>query len=250
MSLEQDLDPYNLTRYESGTVATATTPQPDQPLSSSQWTSAPLEASPEFALSDRIVSATAPLDLNATETVTVQQNTGVFLNKEEEQTWRGLVKLSEYPINVDNNPEVVIKPLNQTINYTQSIQVRYIKPPTPPKTGEISIREEPDVRVPKAPPVIIRQRASDPVEPAPLVLREQPPPAPREIEKKCISISGKRMPPPPRRLIIEQMPTIPMRPQQILIERWLPYEEQTRNVKFLRAARVSRRFRKVMVTCC
>ncbi len=246
-SLEQDLDPYNLTRYEAtGTVASMSPQQPLQSFTTTQWTTNTLTASTEFELSNRIINATSPLELNATQTITVQNNTGVFLNKEEEESWRGAVKLSDYPINVDNNPEVVHKTLNQTVNYTQPISIRYIKPPIPPRTGDILVRQDSDVLAPKAPPVIIRQRAREFPEPAPLVLREQPPLPPRELEKKCISISGKRLPPPPRRLVIEQMPVMPMRPQEIVIERWLPYEEQTRNVKFMRASQVKILFQRAV----
>ena len=33
------------------------------------------------------------------------------------------------------------------------------------------------------------------------------------------------MPPPPRKVVIERLPQMPQKPQSIIIERWLPYQE-------------------------
>ena len=50
--------------------------------------------------------------------------------------------------------------------------------------------------------------------------------------QKIVTISGKKVPPPPRKVIIERLPSIPSKPQSIIIERWLPYREQKRRVIF------------------
>jgi hypothetical protein len=43
------------------------------------------------------------------------------------------------------------------------------------------------------------------------------------IGRKLITISGKQLPPPPRKVIVERMPPIPSKPQPLIVERWLPY---------------------------
>lgn len=267
-NVQTDLDPYNLTRYESTThnvLYPQTITTQNQRLTES-WEGPRIESArlstgttvsdcteqslavsqqklpafhTDFDLSNRIITSTAPLDLNVTTPISIQQHTGIHLNRQEDQTWRGTVKLAEYPINVDNSPEVVHKKLNETVNYVQPITIKYLRPPVQATTGEIEIRQEPDYRLAKAPPIIIRQRPAEPIEPAPLVLREQPPALLRQIDRKCVVVSGRQMPPPPRRLIIERMAQMPQKPQKIVIERWLPYERQTRNVKFIKAEKVS-----------
>lgn len=46
---------------------------------------------------------------------------------------------------------------------------------------------------------------------------------------------GKRIPPPPRKVIIERLAPIPPKPQSVIIERWLPYNQVKRRVIFNRA---------------
>ena len=43
--------------------------------------------------------------------------------------------IKNYPINVDPNPELVVRPNTQRITYKQDIAVRYLKPNTPPPPG-------------------------------------------------------------------------------------------------------------------
>lgn len=50
-----------------------------------------------------------------------------------------------------------------------------------------------------------------------------------------ITISGKRLPPPPRKVIIERLPPLPSKPQSVIIERWLPYSQVKRRVIFQRS---------------
>jgi hypothetical protein len=53
-----------------------------------------------------------------------------------------------------------------------------------------------------------------------------------------ITISGKRLPPPPRKVIIERLAPLPAKPQSVIVERWLPYAQNKRRVIFQRAAQV------------
>lgn len=43
--------------------------------------------------------------------------------------------VKNYPINVDPNPELIVRPNTQRLTYTQDIAVRYMKPNTPPPPG-------------------------------------------------------------------------------------------------------------------
>ena len=43
--------------------------------------------------------------------------------------------VKDYPINVDANPELIVRPNTQRLTYTQDIAVRYLKPSTPPPPG-------------------------------------------------------------------------------------------------------------------
>jgi hypothetical protein len=43
--------------------------------------------------------------------------------------------VKNYPINVDANPELIVRPNTQRLTYTQDIAVRYLKPNTPPPPG-------------------------------------------------------------------------------------------------------------------
>jgi hypothetical protein len=66
--------------------------------------------------------------------------------------------------------------------------------------------------------------------PEPLVVREAPPAPPANIQRKVITVFGKRLPPPPRKVILERLPQLPTKPQGVLVERWLPYAQPKRRV--------------------
>ena len=78
--------------------------------------------------------------------------------------------------------------------------------------------------------MVIRQQPARPVTPEPLIVREAPPQAPAPVGRKLITISGRRLPPPPRKVIIERMAPLPSKPQSVLVERWLPYQETKRRI--------------------
>jgi len=74
-----------------------------------------------------------------------------------------------------------------------------------------------------------------PLTPKPLIIREKPPKAPVIVNRKVITISSKKLPPPPRKVVIERLAPLPSKPQAIIIERWLPYDRQKRRVVFNRS---------------
>jgi len=186
-----------------------------------------------------ILRSTNPIDISETEELTVIGQRGIWMNKAEVNAWRGDIAISEYRIHEDANPQIINKRVEQQIEYVQELAIRYLRPPTPPVPGEIVISMESDIQTGPAPPLIIRQQPARASTPEPLVVREAPPQPPQPVGPKRITISGKRLPPPPRKVVIERLAPLPSKPQNVIVERWLPYGEVKRRVIFNKAAAVS-----------
>jgi hypothetical protein len=186
-----------------------------------------------------ILRATVPIEVSETENLTVsfkgQQETGLWTNRQEVINWRGIIPITEYIINEDMNPEVITKRTEQQLVYIQELAIRYLRPPTPPAPGEIIIQQEMNTLTPPAPPLILRQMPARAATPEPLVIREAPPQPPAAVGRKVITISGKRIPPAPRKVIVERLAPLPSKPQSVLVERWLPYAQTKRRVIFQRS---------------
>lgn len=179
-----------------------------------------------------ILRSNEPVSVSETEEIEVLGQRGIWVNKNEVNSWRGEVPIDQYLINEDPNPEIITKRSQQKLEYIQELAIRYLRPPTPPAPGEIVIKQEANVLTPPAPPLVIRQQPARPLTPEPLIIREAPPQAPQPIGRKLITISGKRIPPAPRKVVIERFAPLPAKPQSVLIERWLPYNEVKRRVIF------------------
>ena len=184
------------------------------------------------AIESAITLANNPLEFNENESLTVHGNTGIWLNKAEILNWKGEIPITEYLINEDPYPEIIKKQTDQKVFCNQEVAIRYLRPPTPPPPGEIIIRQEKNILTAPAPPLIIRQVPPRPETPVPLIIREAPPKPPVLVGKKVITISGKRLPPPPRKVVIERLAQMPNKPQAVVIERWLPYAQCKRKVLF------------------
>ena len=185
-----------------------------------------------------ILRSTKPIDISETEEITVIGQRGVWANKAEVTAWKGDLAISEYKIHEDSNPQIINKKVTQVVEYIQELAIRYLRPPTPPAPGEIVISMEPNSSVGPAPPLIIRQQPARAGTPEPLVIREAPPQPPKPVGPKKITISGKKLPPPPRKVVIERLAPLPSKPQNVIVERWLPYGEVKRRVIFNKAASV------------
>ncbi|CAF0834278.1 unnamed protein product [Brachionus calyciflorus] len=181
-----------------------------------------------------ILRSTNPIEINETEEITVHGQRGIWANKFEANNWKGVLSIDQYEINEDPNPEIINKKSLHSLEYVQELAIRYLRPPTPPAPGEIIINQLPNLLTAPAPPLIIRQQPARPNTPEPLVIREAPPPPPVQVGRKVITISGKRIPPPPRKVIIERLAPLPSKPQSVIIERWLPYSQVKRKVIFNR----------------
>jgi len=182
-----------------------------------------------------LVSAANPVPVTENEEVSVIGVRGLLANKAEFATFPNIDK---YTLNNDPSPQVIKKKPACCTEYTQEIAVKFLKPPEPPKPGDIRIKQQPDIQTPPAPPLVIRQPGKEAVAPPPLTIRESPPKMPCPIPEKLVTIPGKAIPPPPRKVVVERLPDAPQKPQNILIERWLPIEEKTRKVVFERACPV------------
>jgi hypothetical protein len=193
-----------------------------------------LEASAFSAIEQAILRANNPVEFNESESLTINGQTGIWVNKTEVLNWRGVMPITQYVINEDSNPEIIRKRTEQQLIYEQEVAIRYLRPPTPPPPGEILIKQEKNISTPPAPPLVIRQQPPRPETPAPLLIREAPPRAPLPVGQKVITISGKRLPPAPRKVVIERLAPLPSKPQSVIIERWLPYGAQKRRVIFQR----------------
>lgn len=188
-------------------------------------------------IEQEILRSNVPIELmneDEQEEISVNGEKGILLNKSEIAEWNGEIPLSDYQINEDPSPEIIKKRTDHEVFYKQDMAIRYLRPPTPPPPGDIYIRQE-NIQLPAAPPLIIRQQPARPETPPPLVIREAPPLPPPNNGKKIIYIQGKKIPPPPRKVIIERLPPMPNKPQSIIIERWLPYKPLKRKVIFQRA---------------
>ena len=175
-----------------------------------------------------IAKAKDPID--NLEEIEVNGERGIWTNKSESLNWNGSIPLSQYKINQDSNPLIVTKKAQQKLEYTQNFAIRYLRPPTPPIPGEIIINQLQNECPPPAPPIILRQQPPRMQTPEPIVVRERPPQPPEQVGRKVITISGKKLPPPPRKVVIERLAPLPSKPQSVIIERWLPYAQAKRRV--------------------
>ena len=62
-------------------------------------------------------------------------NTLVDDQEVQQLTARATPDVRNYPINVDSNPELIVRPNTNRLTYTQDIAVRYLRPNTPPPPG-------------------------------------------------------------------------------------------------------------------
>lgn len=191
----------------------------------------------------QVIDSKEPIKTNIKDTTTIDDQTGLWLNKDECLDWSGQINLNDYPINKDDSPIVINKPNGEKIEQSQQVFIRYLRPPTP-EPEEIIIREEPCVQEPPAPPLVIRQEGKRPKTPEPIVYREYPPEPPKKTEKKIITIPGKKIGPVPRKIVVEKMPNLPAKPPDIIIEKWLPYPSTKQKIVYEKSCNTSMEYLK------
>ncbi|CAF1035866.1 unnamed protein product, partial [Brachionus calyciflorus] len=144
------------------------------------------------------------------------------------------ISLDQYKLNNDPNPEVLRKKPTDKIRYVQDVAIRFLEPPQPPKHGDIVVKHLPNRQIAPAPPLVVRQAPPKPATPAPLVLREAPPQPPARVPDQLVLVPGKVLAPPARKVVVERLPAIPPKPQQVFLEKWLPFKQQKRRVVYQR----------------
>lgn len=213
-------------------------PQGRRPVGGAEMITQRFSSDMEKAISN----SKSPIQVNESEIIEIPELgiKGIWLNRAETLNWKGgNVPISQYKINLDSNFEK--KKLNYAscVERVESLAIKYLKPPQPPKPGDLIITQQPDYQPPEAPPLIIRQLAPEPVlSNAPVVLRERPPQQPEIIPAQEIIIPGKQLEPPTRRVIVEKLAKQPDEIRGVTVERWLPYEPQQRCVIFNKASQV------------
>lgn len=185
---------------------------------------------PFSQIENAIIQSENPIEINDAEEIEALNLRGTWINKEENLNWNGPIPLEKYELHQDPNPELLIKKPTDILKYKQEVKIKYLHPPAVEKPGDIIIKQLPDKQLPAAPPLIIRQDQPKPSTPPPIVIREEPPPPPPKIPSKVINLKGKTIPPPARKVVVERLPQIPSKPQEIFIERWLPYKPQKRKI--------------------
>ena len=140
------------------------------------------------------------------------------------------MSFSHVPLNQDPNP-VVVRKKPPPVTYNQNISVRFIKPSPLPDHGDIIIKQMPDVQAPSLPPLHLRQQPPQPAHPPTRIIREQPPVPPPRLPTEVLTIPG-RVIRQPQQVIREDFAPMPPKPPAIIIERWLPYPEQVREVVY------------------
>lgn len=174
-----------------------------------------------------VLSAQNPLQVTPSEPIVVNGVKAIVLNRSETANFKDIDK---YTLNDDQNPQVIKKTPTCCVNFKQEIGIRTLKPdfkvPTP---GKIIIRQEADILLPPAPPLVVRQVNEKPQNLPPLIIRQEPPRPPPVIPEKVINVPGKQVL-PPRKVVLEKLPPVPPKPQSIIIEKWLPYEKVKRKI--------------------
>jgi len=130
---------------------------------------------------------------------------------------------------IDPNPQIIRKPgpVSQ-VTYTQNIKLRCLQPPllNPGPLTIVETREQP----PAPPPYEIYQREPSPPQPPPIIWREMPPPKPPSALAKTVFHECPAFPVPPQSVVVHKLPALPQKPPDIIIERWLPYRVQKREI--------------------
>lgn len=185
------------------------------------------------ALEKKIMKSKNPIDVSGSKEVKLLGHKGLWINQDE----AGISDVKQADIS-KSKPKVINKQTTQAIDVDVLQGVKFLRPPPGPKPGKIIITQEPDKPSGAAPPLIIRQGVAEPPAPKPCVIREKPPSA-KPVGSKKITIAGRCLPPPPRKVIIEKLAPLPQRPGDVIVERWLGMENQPREVVFKPAKPVS-----------
>ncbi|CAF2404341.1 unnamed protein product [Rotaria sp. Silwood2] len=137
------------------------------------------------------------------------------------------LKKSGNSIYKDPNPIIIRRATTEKpVALEQRVLVRYLQPPAVPPPGPLIIKEVRPRQPSPLPPLVIHERAPSLPSPPPLILRERPPTPPPHVPSETIIHTLPDILVPPRSVVIERYPSLPEKPRDIIIERWIPYEPQ------------------------
>lgn len=94
-----------------------------------------------------------PAAVELSETITVNNETGILANKIEHSQFCGPVAFEDYPINKDFCPQLYSKQSN-CIECSREVEVKYLEPGKVQSPGPIIINQAQNILVPPAPPGI------------------------------------------------------------------------------------------------
>ncbi|CAF1595516.1 unnamed protein product, partial [Didymodactylos carnosus] len=80
-------------------------------------------------------TATRYIDDNSIRQMLETDENGEQLLSSRSLTSSMATDVRNYPINIDPNPELIVRPNTQRLTYTHDVAVRYLRPPTPPPPG-------------------------------------------------------------------------------------------------------------------
>ncbi|CAF2657893.1 unnamed protein product [Rotaria sp. Silwood2] len=144
-----------------------------------------------------------------------------------EETNRYLRSLGS-SVYVDSNPQIIRRPtFERPVTYEQRIMLRCLQPPPLTSVEPLIVKEVRPEQPPPPPPLVIREHGSCTSQPPPLILRERPPVPPARIPGETVIRHLPSVPLPPRSVQIERFSDCPEKPRDIIIERWLPYAAGT-----------------------
>jgi hypothetical protein len=72
-----------------------------------------------------MIRSSDPIQINASEEITVNGHRGIWANRAEVVNWRGPIPITQYAINEDASPEIITKRSTQTVDYVQELAIRY-----------------------------------------------------------------------------------------------------------------------------
>ena len=91
-----------------------------------------------------------PAYVNVTDVVTVNNETGLLANKEENENFSGPIALADYPI--QNSAPLVINKRANCVECSRNVTVRYLAPGQVAEPGPIIINQAQNILAQHAPP--------------------------------------------------------------------------------------------------
>ena len=96
-------------------------------LTPEKWPSRDSAISNLSNLEEKILRAKEPIRITESEEIELNSIKGLWLNKSEVKNWSGIIPLSEYIINQDDDPLIIKKQPYKDLKYMREIVIRYLR---------------------------------------------------------------------------------------------------------------------------